>query len=51
MWENWQQNHKKYRAQMIERNLLPGEVYTEGHFSIENCKDHYNIIGDNMNSI
>ncbi len=32
MWENWQQNHKKYRAQMIERNLLPGEVYTEGHF-------------------
>lgn len=32
MWENLQQNHKKYRTQMIERNLLPGEVYTEGHF-------------------
>lgn len=32
MWENLQQNHKKYRTQMIERNLLPGEVYSEGHF-------------------
>lgn len=32
MWENLQQNHKKYRTQMIERNLLLGEVYTEGHF-------------------
>ncbi|MFK4944546.1 PBECR4 domain-containing protein [Lactococcus garvieae] len=32
MWENLQQNHKKYRTQMIERNLLPGEFYTEGHF-------------------
>lgn len=32
MWENLQQNHKKYRSQMIERNLLPGEVYSEGHF-------------------
>ncbi|WP_285009817.1 PBECR4 domain-containing protein [Lactococcus formosensis] len=31
MWENLQQNHKKYRSQMIERNLLPGEVYSEGH--------------------
>lgn len=32
MWENLQQNHKKFRSQMIERNLLPGEVYSEGHF-------------------
>lgn len=32
MWENLQQNHKKYRTQMIERNLLPGELYSEGHF-------------------